>query len=116
MDTNKLIKILRSLADGIDPYTGEIFENGSPYNHPDTVRALYKAIELFKDSYSNTKKEEEKYLPEWVGEKWTKEEDIELLREFEEKISISELAKIHGRTRGAITSRLIKLGKISSLN
>jgi ATP-dependent DNA helicase RecQ len=42
---------------------------------------------------------------------WTKEEDQQLIREYESGISIKELSDIHKRTQGAIRSRLKKLGK-----
>jgi len=44
MDTDRAKEILELLSDGIDPFTGEIFPKDSPYQHPDTVRALFKAI------------------------------------------------------------------------
>ena len=46
-----------------------------------------------------------------AGAPWSKEEDDELIREFDAKISIAELVKKHGRTKGAINSRLVRLGK-----
>jgi len=41
MDKNKVIEILSALAEGIDPYTEEMFPDNSPYNNTDTVRALF---------------------------------------------------------------------------
>jgi len=43
---------------------------------------------------------------------WTKEEDQQLIREYESGISTKELSGLHKRTQGAIRSRLKKLGKI----
>ena len=40
MDKQESIAILKQLADGTDPYTGETLPEQSPYNHPQTVRAL----------------------------------------------------------------------------
>jgi len=37
--------ILRSLADGRDPATGEQFPPNSPYQQVDTVRALFIAVD-----------------------------------------------------------------------
>ena len=48
------------------------------------------------------------YLP------WDKEQDIELQELFEKELSIGELATAFNRTRGAITSRLKKLGILES--
>ena len=44
MERDKALGILKALADGIDPATGEQFPAGSPYQYPDTVRALYQAV------------------------------------------------------------------------
>lgn len=45
---------------------------------------------------------------------WTKEEDEMLLSEFADHMKLYEIAKAHSRTRGAIKTRLIKLGKINA--
>ena len=43
---------------------------------------------------------------------WSEKEDQQLIREHEEGKAIKELSEIHKRTRGAIRSRLKKLGRI----
>ena len=40
MQKDKVLEILTALSDGVDPSTGELFPDGSPYQHPDKVRAL----------------------------------------------------------------------------
>ena len=40
-------------------------------------------------------------------------EEDKLLDEFDSKMPIAEIAKEHGRSRGGIEARLVKLGKIS---
>ncbi len=52
------------------------------------------------------------YLPEHAGNPWRGEEEVRLLSEFDSGLSIAEIAKNHKRTKGAIRSRLKKLGKI----
>lgn len=44
MDRQEMLKILLLLADGIDPDTGEIYDNDSPYQSPTITRALYQAL------------------------------------------------------------------------
>jgi len=44
METEKAIDVLRALADGIDPDTGEVMPSDSPYQQASTVRALYAAL------------------------------------------------------------------------
>lgn len=48
------------------------------------------------------------------GEKWCSEEDDKLLSEFDAKISMTEISLTHGRTKGAIISRLKRLGVIEN--
>ena len=43
------------------------------------------------------------------GHPWTTEEDSLLLKAFNEGNKIYQLAKLHGRSHGAIKARLIKL-------
>ena len=45
MEPDRAIEIVRSLADGVDPYSGERFASDSPYQQADTVRALHLALE-----------------------------------------------------------------------
>src|SRR4030095_15086019 len=44
MEKEYTLKILNALANGIHPATGEQFGADSPYQHPDTVRALFEAM------------------------------------------------------------------------
>jgi hypothetical protein len=44
MEKQHALKILNSLANGVHPATGEVYAADSPYQHPDTVRALFEAI------------------------------------------------------------------------
>ena len=111
MDKSEGIKILKQLADGIDLYTGEVFPEDSPYQHPQTVRALFYAVmalERIKDSQPDVNKG-----PASAGKSWELSEDDQLIASFESGMSIKELAQMHQRTTGAIQSRLIRLGKFT---
>jgi len=111
MDAEKAIEIVRKLADGIDPFTGEVFPADSPYQNVEVVRALHTAVEALTRTARHA--ERQKHLPARAGQPWDKEESDLLAKRFDEGIAISELAKEHNRTRGAIESQLAKLGKIS---
>lgn len=50
VDVLKTVEILRALANGIDPHTGEEFPAESPYQHPQTVRALFTALRALEPS------------------------------------------------------------------
>lgn len=47
MDIARAKEIVSALADGIDPFTGEILPRDHICNHPDMIRALY----LFQRPY-----------------------------------------------------------------
>ena len=109
MEASQAVRILRALADGIDPYTGEVFPQESPYQHPDTVRALLSAVGALERSENSP---QVKQVPEGAGRPWEPAEEDELKRSFDSGVAIKELALRHRRTEGAIRSRLVRLGKI----
>ncbi len=101
------------IADGNDLYTGEIFpKESSPYQHPDTVRALYEAMKALESLERNRRRR--KNLPDNAGTPWGEEEEHRLLTSYDAGISIAKLAEQHKRTQEAIRSRLVKLGRIQS--
>ncbi len=112
MQRLEALAILQKLADGIDPYSGKVLPEDSPYQHPKTVRALFSAIQaLERVKESDTCK---KAALARAGQSWDHTEDDELIGCFEDGMSIKELAQKHQRTTGAIESRLVKLGKIAN--
>jgi hypothetical protein len=104
------ISLLSALSEGVDPLTGEVLPEDHLLQQPQVVRALFHAINALKDQ--SIKANKKSSAPEMAGTAWAKQEDEDLIRQFDEKISIAEIAKLHGRTRGAVTSRLVRLGKI----
>ena len=110
MEISEALQIIHALADGIDPFTGEQFPLESPYQHPQTVRALFKAIDALE--LQQQRENREKSLPANAGMPWSKAEDTKLIKAFDDGMTIKDLAERHKRTTGAIQSRLLKLGKI----
>lgn len=103
MDILKAREIVRTLADGVDPTTGEILPAESVYNSPDIIRALFTLLEATRpETISSSFRN--------AGKPWTETEDDKLRDEFASKINISDIAKEHGRTYKAIESRLDRLG------
>ena len=95
MEIKKAKEILQLLADGIDPATGELLPDESPYNKPEVIRALFAVLaEPTKRPHQN------------AGLPWSETEDEQLSQEFAAGLRVSAIAKEHGRTRGAITSRI----------
>ncbi len=110
MDKAKTIEVIEALANGIDPLTGELLPDDHLLQQPGIVRALFNAAALLKNSKDA--------LPGLAnqGNAWTGDEDNQLKEAFTNGIKISQLAKVHQRTPGAIRSRLKKLGLITDNN
>lgn len=110
MDTDMSLEIIRALANGVDPHTGDEYTADSPYQHPQTIRALFMAIQALE----RTKKSDnrQRRLPCNAGKAWADEEDDRLVAAFDSGKSTKQIAEAHQRTEGAIRSRLVKHGKI----
>ena len=111
MEKSKAIDILRLLADGMHPVTGEQLEKNHVVNKPDVIRALNTAVGALLSEETKIKRQRD--LPERVGQPWSENEDNALIKAFEKGISLNDLVIKHQRTRGAIRARLVRLGKIA---
>ena len=75
MEISGTIEILKALADGIDPETGEVLNGQNPFNQPEVVRALFSAIQVLEKAQRNL--ERKKNLPARSGQPWTEEESAD---------------------------------------
>ena len=107
MNFTEALNVLRPLADGVDPSTGEVLPSQSPFQQAQVVRALSLAVGLVE---REARKAE---LPKGTGKAWTTAEDAQLRVEFHKPVDFNEIARIHERTRGAILARLVRLGELS---
>jgi hypothetical protein len=113
MEKAAALKILQQLADGTDPHTGKSFGADSPYQHPDTVRALFVALRaLDAPAGKQRAAAPAESAPSNSGKPWSDDEDRALAAAFDAGKKILELATAHQRSRFAIEVRLAKLGKI----
>jgi len=110
METLEALGVIEVLADGVNPVTGEVFAEDSPYQNPKVIRALYKAIEALRKTAQS--KNRRRNMPERAGLPWEDSESELLVKRFNGGEDISKIAKEHKRTAGAIRSQLLKLGKI----
>jgi hypothetical protein len=111
MQLDAALPIVRALADGVNPVTGEAYPEHSPYAEPRTLRALYSAVDLMQREVEREKRRER--LPANFGKPWTEGEDRMLAAEFDAGASMPEIARKHERTQSSIRLRLEKLGKIA---
>jgi hypothetical protein len=115
MEQDRALSILKTLADGVDPITGEQFSADSPYQHPDIIRALFWATHTLSGGAVRTQKQTAprgEGAPVNAGKPWSEEEDAHLGKAFDAGKPIEQLAEEHKRSRWAIEARLAKLGKI----
>ena len=116
MEKAAALKILQQLADGTDPHTGKAFGADSPYQHPDTVRALFVALRALDAPAAapaaGKQRAAAESAPSNSGKPWSDDEDKALAAAFDAGKQILELATAHQRSRFAIEVRLAKLGKI----
>ena len=123
MSKEQTMRVLNALANGIHPATGEKFGADSPYQHPDTVRALFEALRAMEGAGSPAAvpapaaapASPRRPMPEsGSGSRWSAEEEQRLVSSFDMGRTVDELARAHSRSRAAIEARLVRLGKMDA--
>jgi hypothetical protein len=112
MNHAEALGIVRSLANGVDPASGEVFAPDSPYQRADTVRALFAATQALERAERFDRRKGE--LPAKTGQPWTQEEDRLLLAAFDAGRGLVELAGAHSRTQAGVRARLVKYGRLAA--
>lgn len=110
MNEVQALQIVRALANGVDPASGEVYPPESPYQKPDTVRALFmasRALERVAESEQRRGR-----LPSNAGKPWSEDDDVRLAAGFDAGKSQPELAREHQRTQASIQARLVRMGKV----
>lgn len=111
MDDDKALAIVSTLANGVNPHTGEVFDVDSPYQSADVIRALYIAVRALEVTGSKARSKRAR-LPANAGKPWSEHEDLELLEKFDEGQSVADLAQAHDRTLAGIRARLERHGRV----
>lgn len=110
MSPREARKIIESLANGIDPETGEVLPAQNALNTPEVIRALFVAGKALEKAEKRADRQNS--LASNAGHSWSDEEDKELLSSFDAGTPVKAIAAKHGRTQGAIAARLVRLGII----
>jgi hypothetical protein len=110
MHLESALPIVKALADGVNPVTGEQYPEQSPYAEPRALRALFAAVDLMQREVEKEKRRER--LPANFGKPWSEGEDKAIALAFDAGVAIPEMARSHARTQGSIRLRLEKLGKL----
>lgn len=111
MEIEEALGIMRKLADGIHPETGEVLQNDSVYQHPQLVRALHRAVGALE--FQDERERARRFLPANAGKPWSSQEDALICDELRRGLNFEQIAKSHNRTTGSIVARLVRLGQIS---
>ena len=121
MELEKAKEIIKTLADGMDPSTGEALPPASPCNDPIVIRGLFTILESLRAARRPKKTIEERQQenidagrPKNVGLPWTDEMKVEVASRFRGGASVEDLSRSFERTRGSIVSELMKQGLIES--
>lgn len=112
MDQAQALALVKSLANGVDPESGEVFPAESAYQRPQVVRALYTAAEALERAAQVERRKSA--LPAKTGEPWTEDEDRKLLASFDAGHALQELAAAHQRTQTGVRARLVKYGRLAA--
>jgi hypothetical protein len=110
MDIKEAMRIIKAAAEGVNPFTGEVLPRDSLYQHPDMVRAMYRALGALEVQQKRELKQKD--VPENAGKPWSDEDDKRLTAEFDAGAKIGDMARIFKRSIGAIEARLVSMGKI----
>lgn len=110
MNVSEALTIIADFAQGIEPISGHTLPDDSPYRHPEVLEALSLAAAALEKL--EQREERERALPKQAGKPWNPAEDAQLCASFDAGVPIRRLAALHGRTKGAIGSRLARLGKL----
>ena len=110
MKLEKAKELLSALADGVNPLTGEVLGEGDSCNQPDIIRALHTV--LFALDKAETTEKKPRNLPDNAGKPWSEEDDKQLQLLYEGGFSVRELCEYFKRTKGSITARLERFGKL----
>jgi hypothetical protein len=116
MERHEVIAVLESLANGIDPATGQKIPFEA-FRLDGNVRALSAAGALLKEDEAELSwRPARRVNPSFpaAGAPWTEEEDVRLAGEHDGGMTVAQIALAHGRTSSAISLRLVKLGRLDA--
>lgn len=104
MEREAVLQRLRAWTALADPGTGEALPLAHVLRHAEVQATLAAALALLEA--------EVRSRPPNAGRAWSVDEDATLSERFAQGAGVARLAEDFGRSRGSITARLVKLGKI----
>jgi DNA-binding NarL/FixJ family response regulator len=110
VEIEEALRITRTLADGLNPATGEPCATDSVLRNAQVVIALHRAIGALESLAEREKSKQAQAAN--AGRYWSKPEDAQVCEELRQGLDFQQIAKKHNRSVPSIVARLIKLGKI----
>lgn len=112
MEIQEALKIVKALADGVNPENGEVLPGDFIYQNPQNVRALHRAVGALE--YLEHRERNRRLLPANAGKPWSAREDGQVCDALRAGTDFQQIARTHNRTVASIVARLVRLGKVSS--
>jgi len=108
VNREQVITTLEVLANGIQSDGGDAASFDSPY----VIRALFSAVRILREDAIVAAAPKRANQPAAAGTRWSDREDAALCAAYDSGTSVADRAAKHGRTRSAVTIRLVRLGKL----
>lgn len=112
MDIERARELLATLADGVNPLTGEVLDDDNVCNQPDIIRALHTAVFALSMRPITSGSD----IPPNSGKAWSRSADEKLCRMFDAGWSAQKICEAMGRSVDGVAARLVRLGKIAERN
>ena len=102
MEIQEALRIMRALADGVNPGTGEALMADAVYQNAPVVRAFLRAVGALE--YLQERERSRKTPAATGGTSWSRAEDQQVCEELRRGIDFHQIAKTHNRPIGSIVA------------
>jgi hypothetical protein len=107
MEREEVARRLRAWTTGADPAGGEPLPLAHALRHAEVHATLVAALALVEAGAAGAR-------PRNAGRPWSAEDDVRLAELYDGGTPVARLAEQLERTRGSITARLVKLGRLEA--